>query len=205
MSSHKDFLNFHLSKFGFSSKQALIEGLFLNGIIESYSRIDKKIGIENDIRDRFMFDFYKRNHLLKDLLQLKILHVHWERWTFNDATGLSRSDISFELSGLDFIVECKRLKMADGRYIDEGLQRFIDLVYAEGDEYAAMLGFVISANSKEICSELLSKVKQCAYIENEFLKPQYKEWIDSFKSSHTRRDKSCIGVYHLFFDFNHPN
>lgn len=197
-----DFINFNLNHFDYSSVKELIEKLYLNGIFESYQRIDKGIAIENDIRDRFVVDFQKNNSVLTKWIQTKILHVNWERWVFKNETDLGRADLSFELSGIDFIIECKRLKYADQKYINDGLNRFINIEYAKNDEYAGMIGFVISGDIDKISSGINSKVAVANYIDSSFAKEPNNTWGTSFNSSHSRVDKTSINIYHLFLKFD---
>lgn len=196
-----DFIEFNISKFGYNSIEELIENLYIQAIIDSYSRIDNCIATENDIRDRFIYDFYYGESSLKQWLQLKIIHINWERWLFKEKNKLGRADLSFEMSGFDFIVECKRLKDASNKYINEGLQRFIKNEYAEKDSYSAMLGFVINNKSLDIKNKLYDKCKNVNYINNDFSKSNIDNWL-GFKSAHLRVDKSEINVFHLFFEFN---
>jgi hypothetical protein len=115
---------------GYQSKQDLIENLFIKSIYDTYNRVDKNVGIENEIRDRFIYDFYHNSTLLKGLINKNILFVNWERWVFKNEVDLGRTDLSFAISGIEFIVECKRLKNASSQYIDEGLYRFINKDYS---------------------------------------------------------------------------
>ncbi len=196
-----DFIEFNLSKFGYTTIEDLIENCYLKAIVDSYQRVDKNISIENDIRDRFVHDFYHVSPILKKWLQLKILHVNWERWVFKNENDLGRADLSFELSGLDFIVECKRLKDARLEYVNNGVKRFVDLEYAKGDTYAGMLGFIISGEMEIIYGKLQNKCKAFNYSENDFCKQGFDGWKNAFKSCHNRTDNSEIKIYHLFFGF----
>src|SRR3990170_1634489 len=144
--SQLDFINSNLSKLGYSSKQDIIENLFIKSLLISYNRIDKTIGIENEIRDRFIKDLYTTDSEIKKWLQNKIIYLDWENWVFTSEYELARTDITFKLTGLEFIIECKRLKSTDKAYIDEGLERFINLKYSKNDEHAGMIGFVVSGD-----------------------------------------------------------
>lgn len=201
-SLQSEFIEFNLSKFGFKSIEDLIENFYLKSIVDSYNRINKTISIENDIRDRFINDFYHVSPIIKKWLQLQILHVNWERWVFKKDSELGRADLSFEISGLDFIVECKRLKNASQKYIDDGLHRFIKLEYAENDTYSGMLGFIINGDIKTIKSSLFQKCKSVNLLKSDFSKSNYNAWTNSFKTAHSRVDNSEIKIYHLFFEFN---
>lgn len=200
--TQKEYINLNLDKFNCSSVKELIERFYLTGIIESYQRINKQIAIENDIRNRFVKDFRFYNPILKPWIQSKILHVNWERWVFKNDDDLGRADLSFELPGIDFIVECKRLRFADKKYIDDGLNRFIELEYGEEDEYAGMLGFVISSNEYLIAKNLKDKVLNVNTVDSDFAKENFSKKYPTFNSTHFREDASIISIYHLFFRFN---
>lgn len=202
MNKKNQFIQFGLEMLGYKSKQDLIENLFIRSIYDSYSRINKNIGVENDIRDRFIFDFYHESALLKGLINKNILFVNWERWVFKNEDDLGRTDLSFALSGIEFIVECKRLKSASSHYIDEGLYRFINKDYSENESHAGMMGFVIEGAIKSICSILKEKCKQESFCENNFAISEKNNAQNSFVTSHFREGTVAINVYHLFFEFN---
>ena len=192
-----DFVRSIISQIGYDSKKDLIENLFIKSLKESYNRIDKNIGHENEIRDRFVKDLYQTDSEIKKWLQLKYIDIIWENWVFTPDFELARTDIAFKLSGLHFILECKRLKSADKAYIDEGLDRFVNLKYAQGDEYAGMIGFVISGDKYAISEGLQSKIEPLTHTQS--LKKTLP--IPFFNSIHQRTDNSQIELYHLFFDF----
>jgi hypothetical protein len=200
-SLQSEFIEFNLAKFGYTSTKDLIENFYLKAIGDSYQRVNKTISIENDIRDRFIYDFYHVSPILKNWLQLKILHVNWERWVFKNDNELGRADLSFELPGFDFIIECKKLKDDSPKYVNDGLKRFVDLEYAKKDEYAGMIGFIISGKTEIIISKLQTKCKAFNYSENEFCEQRLNNCKNSFNSCHIRSDDSEIKIYHLFFDF----
>jgi len=197
-SSQSDFINSNLSKLGYSTKQDIIENLFIKSLIESYNRIDKNIGFENEIRDRFRDDLYFHDDsILKKWLQGNIVFLDWENWLFTNDKKLARTDMTFKLSGMKFIVECKRLKSPDKAYIDEGLERFINLKYSGGDEYAGVIGFVISGDSEIVCNELRFRIQ---ILEHTTSIEDISNMV-GFESFHKRIDITQICIYHLFFDF----
>ena len=197
----QQFIRNGLSCLGYKSKQDLIENLYLKAIIDSYNRINKNIGIENDIRDRFIYDFYFKSPLLMRWIQANIIFVNWERWVFKNETDLGRADLSFAISGFEFIVECKRLENANQKYIKEGLHRFINNEYSKNESCSAMLGFVISGNIEEIKIEISKKCEKEKYVNNYFSKQKYSDWEYSFNTTHLRKDNFEINIYHLFFEF----
>lgn len=192
-----DFVKSLILELGYPSKKELIENLFIQSIKDSYCRIDPNIGHENEIRDRFMKDLYKTDSVLKKWLQLKWIDLIWENWVFTPDFELARTDIAFKLTGLHFVIECKRLKSPDKAYIEEGLERFINLKYAERDDFAGMIGFVISGDQAAISSALQSKIQALAHT----LAVSPSSPTPFFNSSHQRSDTSSIGLYHMFFDF----
>lgn len=202
MNKKNQFIKFGLGTLGFKSKQDLIENLFIKSINDTYNRIDKNIGIENEIRDRFIYDFYHNSTLLKGLINRSILFVTWEKWVFKSEDDLGRTDLSFAISGIEFIVECKRLKTASSQYVDEGLYRFINKDYSENESYAGLIGFVVEGDIKSICSSLETKCKKESYCENDFVNSKTNNAENSFVTSHYRKEINAINIYHLFFEFN---
>lgn len=192
-----DFVRSIISQIGYDSKKDLIENLFIKSLKESYNRIDKNIGHENEIRDRFMKDLYQTDSDIQKWLQLKYIDLIWENWVFTPDFELARTDIAFKLTGLHFILECKRLKSADKAYINEGLERFVNLKYAQDDEYAGMVGFVISGDQSKISEGLQKKIKTLDHTLSVI--PTYP--VPFFNTSHKRSDASEIELYHMFFDF----
>ena len=124
--SSEEFYIQNLDKLGYSSRQDIIENLYIVALKNSYKRLNKNIGNENEIRDRFRDDLYfNPDSELKNWLQIDVIYLDWENWTFAADKSLGRTDIIFKFSGFKFIIECKRLKYADKEYIDEGIERFI--------------------------------------------------------------------------------
>ena len=197
--SQAEFIFDNLSKLGYSSKKDIVERLYLSSLKESYERINKTISTENDIRDRFVDDLYHNEESpIKKWLQYKVIYLNWENWSF-DCGGLKvRSDFSFKISGMEFIIECKRLKSADKAYIDEGLERFINLKYAKGDEYGGMIGFVISGDKNAISDGLQKRIKMLHHTQS-INRASPKPF---FNTIHRRSDTSQIELYHMFFDFD---
>ncbi|HZK93577.1 MAG TPA: hypothetical protein VFC67_05170 [Prolixibacteraceae bacterium] len=201
MSKKEQFIQNGLGCLGFKSKIDLIENLYLKAITDTYARIDKTYGIENEIRDRFVHDFHYKSPFLMKLIQANIIYVNWERWVFKNEDDLGRADLSFGISGLEFIVECKRLKNASQKYIDEGLSRFINQDYSANETYAGMLGFVISGEIEKISIGILRKCETEKYIQNTFTQQKYSDLAYSLKTAHIRKDNSSINIYHLFLKF----
>ncbi len=201
MSRKNQFLQFGLSCLGYKSKQELIEELYIKSIIDTYKRLIKTIGIENDVRDRFIYDFYYESPLLKELIQSNILYVNWERWVFKNENDLGRTDLSFGISSFEYVIECKRLKNASQQYISEGLYRFIKNEYSSNESYAGMIGFVVEGNITDISKELKNKCQNEEFNNNSFANEKLNGWKHGFKTAHIRVDKLEINLHHLFFEF----
>lgn len=192
-----------LDKLGYKTKEDLYENLYLKAFIDTYQRIEKTSGLEEEIRDRFVFDLQWVNPLTKDLIQQQILILTWERWLYDSKKEKRRADISFSISGFEFIMECKRLKFADSKYLNDGIERFVRLKYAKRDTCAGMIGFVIGGDIKKIVAHLKTKVKDF-YFSPGFeylLEKSCLDWEHSFQSKHDRDNNTRIHLYHLFFDF----
>ena len=201
MNKREEFVRFGLGCLGYKSKQDLIEKLYIRSILDSYKRIDKNIGVENDIRDRFIYDFYHTSPYLKKWIQTNIIYVNWERWVFKNDEDLGRTDLSFAISGFEYIVECKRLKNTSQEYVDNGLRRFINGDYCASESYAGMIGFVVNGNAESICRNMETKCKTEKYVSNLFVRKSPADLGYSFKTSHFRKNLPDVNVYHLFLEF----
>jgi hypothetical protein len=199
----EQFRAFALDNLEYKTKEELFEKIYLAAFIDSYGRIGKTSVLEEEIRDRFITDFEKVNPLTKELIGDEILILTWERWINVSDNEKSRADISLSISGFEFIIECKRLKFADSKYIENGVQRFVDLKYAEKDTDAGMIGFVIGGDIEKIVERLKRKVKAFHYtVDSEYLlEKSCVDWKHSFQSRHDRVNDTRIHLYHLFFDF----
>lgn len=202
MSKRNQFVNFGLSCLSYKSKQDLVENLYLKSIVDSYQRVDKAIHTENDIRDRFIYDFYHNSVLLKGLIQTNILYVNWEKWVFKNDQDLGRTDLSFGISGFEYVVECKRLKSVSQQYIKEGLYRFINNEYSKNESYSGMIGFVIEGDISKIKDGLKDKCINEKFVDTSYSKESLDEWNHNFKTTHKREDNSNINIQHLFFEFS---
>jgi len=191
------FFNAILNRMGYSSKRDIIDRLLLGSLVNSCARVDKNIGQENEIRDRVILDLLQTDTDIRKWLQNKWIDLLWENWVYTPDFELARTDIAFKMTGLHFVIECKRLKHADKAYIAEGLNRFIELRYAVGDEYAGMIGFVVSGDKTSICTNLRRTIEGLNHTTN----ASEVSDIPSFTSQHIRTDRTEIEIHHLFFDF----
>jgi hypothetical protein len=194
----------------YGSKKELIEELYLKAIIDSYQRIKQISGIgkmsENEIRNKFIEDFKFYNEKLVQYISNKTV-------TKNE---IYKSDMEFitAIPENKFVVECKILNAAQQRYLQgkndkngvyhpDGIERYVELVYAKDDDFAGMMSFIVKGNPEKIVERLKSRVKKFYPSENaeNLINEKCVGWELSFQSKHLRKDETVIHLYHLFFDF----
>lgn len=207
MSKNQSYYQFGLQRLKYKSAKDLYENLFLSAIIDTYERIDKSSDIENTIRDRFIWDLERDNPITKDLIDNNILLLDFERQHFVDQVEKRRTDIVFFISGFEkFILECKCLHKQPSKnksYIDEGVKRFVELKYAKKNQYASMIGFVVSGNISEVFFATQTSVSNYYPSNpNTFHDQVSPNWKYSFKSIHKRINDTDILIYHLIFPFS---
>lgn len=185
----------------------MIEELFLKSLIDSCERANKEMVLEEQIRDSIIFDLENTNTSTKNLLGEKTFFLSFEKWINVSESEKSRADIVFSTTGFEFVLECKLLKFADKKYIEEGLKRFVELKYAEKDTFAGMIGFIIKGNPDKILQKLKKKVKSYHLVpDSEYLLNKLVlEHPLSFQSRHLRLNDTPIHLYHLLFDFTSPS
>jgi len=198
------FETFWTSALPYKSKVDLYENLYLRAIIDSYGRIEKCKGKEEEIRDRIYYDLAHRNPLTKKWFDLELLDIRFEKWKIDQEKNKSRVDLSFFWSGFGhFEIECKRLFQQPSKneaYLNDGLIRFINLKYSEKNEYAGMIGFVVSGKISTIKDKILQDVK--VFNPNKTPIQELKlNWEHSFISHHKKINDDKIQIYHLFFQF----
>jgi hypothetical protein len=203
------FLQFQRLTLKYPTQKDIIEKLYLNGIIRSYNNINQTEGNcelkENEIRNKFIYDFKYHNTDFEKLINNKILYFASENQTVKEDGTIYRTDIEFIISSFGlFTIECKKLKSAESRYINDGISRFTDLKYSEKEEYAGMIGFVCSGHISKIVNNLKPKVRAFCFANDSdnVLNKKCVDWEFSFQSKHLRTDGSIIHLYHLFFDFS---
>ena len=202
----------------YQSTKSLIEDLYLRAIQDSYPRVRAIPNIntftENQIRNEFVRNFKNQNPFLKNYIQNNIIGLTAENQAYTKSLT-QRTDIELISSwhGHHFVVECKRLSSAESRYVHgtvkngtyeiDGMEKFIHLIYAEGDKEAAMLSFIIKSDPLKTTDKLRDKVEvfHPAPDMGKFIGKKCIGLATSFQSKHIRTDKSTIQIYHLFLDF----
>jgi hypothetical protein len=204
---------FGRNNFGFTSKKEVYENLYLQAIIDSYQHIDKTIPIrenrkrqdrENDIRDRFYWDLTNRNILTKNLVDEDVLKIDFESWKMISESEKRRVDLVFFMSYFgSFEIECKLLFQEPSKnkpYLNNGLIRFIELKYAQNNECAGMMGFVVSGDIEKIQNEITKETEKFHPTDSKQQDCQL-NWKNSFISHHRKINNSDIQIYHLLFIF----
>lgn len=193
----------------YKSYSSLVEDLYVSSLLDSFQRIKGIPGLnsktENEIRNYLVFDLENYNKLLSPYLQQKILKLTKENTILLTPEETKRTDIEFFMSGYgDFVAECKNLRSVDQRYIDDGVNRFINELYSKKDSDSAMLGFVISGNISSIIAGLKTRVEKVDSFSKEDNHPdeKCKEYDFSFHSTHKRNSGNPILIHHLFVDLN---
>ncbi len=194
----------------YPTRQDVIEQFYLRVIVDSYTRVRQIQGIqelsENKIRNQFVFDIQHKNPLFmpfnKTVKPISENQIVTEQ-------ELLRSDIEFFISQYGaYVIECKKLKSAEKRYLTDGkgkggIERFTNLDYAADEEAAGMLGFIVKGEAGQIVRNLKQKIAAfCSARDNAFvLQHKCAEYELSFQSKHIRTNHTEIHLYHLFFDF----
>jgi len=190
------------SLMGYEDDKDFMENFILQGIIDAFSDMKVESNLEEKIRDTSVHYLKTQNAQVKYLTEQKIIYVDAERRQDISETEKRRTDISFSMSGFEFVLECKTLKSAEAKYLKDGLKRFIEMKYAANDDFAGMLGFIIAGNPEKIVKNLKKKVKEfhpAPEIEK-LLEKKCLEQDLSFQSKHIRTNNTKIHIFHLFFD-----
>lgn len=199
--------------------KALTEELYVMAIIEAYHWIHNNDSIEglkeNEIRNKFTHHFKHYNSLLNGYINNYTIVLTKENEIYTK-DEIQRTDIELISPGHEnkFVVECKRLTSAETRYVHgktkekggyeiDGMEKFIELIYSENDQYAGMISFIIQGHPKKIVNKLKLKV-EIFHPSNDIiflLEQKCTDWELSFQSKHICKNNKEIHLYHLFFDF----
>lgn len=201
----------------FPTVQSVVEELYLAAIVDAHQRIQAIPGIgqlkENLIRNEIVRDFRFNNPVISNYFKSKIITLSAENQAYT-ATLEQRTDLEIHNGHHQhiFVIECKKLRSAESRYVHgrtikgtyqhDGLEKFIDLTYAETDLEGAMLSFVVGSNPGLIVNSLVVKVltfhpsSTCVHLSNQ----RCIGWSLSFQSSHICSNGKEFRLYHLFYD-----
>ncbi len=86
------------------------------------------------------------------------------------------------------------------RYVDTGVQNFVNSRYGSQSSESSVIGYILSGTIPDIVDELRKEIQKGAPITNLTRATAKKE--PQYWSEHTRAaDKKAITLHHLFFDF----
>lgn len=170
-------------------------------IIESESIIINK---ENDIRDLFVSDKYLNNHSIKENLGIGQYLFDKEIQTDDGRVDIRVLDMIQIMDGVynpHYYIECKRIddeishysNSLNNKYINEGINRFVNEKYPTYLEANGMLGFVVKSIDIIENTKKITGLEPFSFIEN---------FRYSYKSSHITSSNKNITLYHLMLDFS---
>lgn len=173
-----------------------IKNLCYVALIDSYRRVKEVKGVsdldENNIRNQFVLDIELKNETIRHALENDVIRIVPESC---DIVKRRRPDIVFLIPHIcDLVFECKKLVSAEDKYLNDGLIRFIRLDYAEKEDEAGMIGFILN---KTIPRTLKDKVKKFHCIR--LIDTPVLDFPNSFWSEHKRINSKLILISHLFF------
>ena len=190
----------------------------LSGIIACYSTMQSEkvsvINNENNIRDKILYSYLKKNHY-KQQFGLK-------DYLFDPELPESKGRIDIRIMPINpfisdeayYIIECKRLDATNqngttglnGEYISEGICRFVSSKYSSYYKTNGMIGFIVQSmnihdNTKCINGLLTNQNFQI----NTRQDLQPRKIADNFGYSYFSTHsigKQEIVIYHLMLDFS---
>ncbi len=192
----------------------------LNGITACYRMMIKDnvtvpSNDENRIRDILLLDYIRK---IKN--KVNLTNYRFDREISEDTTK-GRVDIriisinDFKIDEAYYTIECKRLDNRkptgtsglNGKYINEGIMRFINEYYSSYYGVNGMIGFVVGKmnidNNTKSINELLTNNFKTANTQKKLTHVDFiKKFKHSYYSIHKDIKDKKIKLYHLMFDFS---
>ncbi|MEA4981535.1 MAG: hypothetical protein VB066_02350 [Paludibacter sp.] len=170
-------------------------------IIESESIVINK---ENDIRDLFISDEYLDNHSIKEDLGICQYMFDKEIQTLDGRVDIRVVDMIQKIKGIYkpyYYIECKRIddvtpnysNSLNNKYINEGINRFVNEKYPTYLEANGMLGFVVKSIDIMENTKRITGLEPYIFIDN---------FSYTYKSNHSTTSNKTITLYHLMLDFS---
>jgi hypothetical protein len=171
---------------------------------------------ENVIRDIFISKKYLKN------IDFRRAHSPLAKYHFDKESSENNGRADIRILQIDpyindeayYIIECKRLDNdkqtgktgLNGKYISNGIARFVSGKYTTYNHTAGMIGFVVSKmdihENVKFINKLLNETFTDINTEKELTKKQITPGFEySYYSSHKVRNTTKI-IYHLMFDFS---
>jgi hypothetical protein len=191
---------------GYNSSKDLIENLYLQSLINAFPIIAEINGIcdldEPKIRNEFqkVINFYSGK--LSRLINNNLIFFAVENQRINLENEINKTDIEFNIPGLKFVIECKKLNgINKSQYIDKGISRFINHKYiGTNEKYAGMCSFVVEGNITNIIKGTQQRIQEYHWLSSN--SENICSFENSFTSNHYKIDNENILIYHLFFEIN---
>lgn len=131
---------------------------------------------------------------------------------FNTDPGFIRGENEY-LNHEDyyFSFECKRLKNLGKNqlYVQKGIKRYVENSYARAMPFAGMIGFVEAGDITAIKNDINRRLKEWNKKAGEMTMMELLRFFKieenfqySYSSKHKRVKNTCIGLYHIFLDYN---
>jgi hypothetical protein len=187
----------------YTSTTDLIENLYLKALIDAYPTVRAIKNIcafnENKIRNEFQHIIQYKSGRLSLLIEERLITLGVENQIVTVSQENKRTDIEFNIPGLKYIVECKKVKGVNrAQYIDSGISRFVQHEYTNKyDYFASMCSFVVKGDVDKIVLGTKKRVDDyhCTEIRDDKIGT-----FDYFYSKHTKVDEAELLISHLFFD-----
>jgi hypothetical protein len=187
----------------YTSVADLIKNLYLKALIEAHPTVRAIDNIcafnENKIRNEFQYIIQYSDGHLGVLIQQRLISLGVENQIVTLTKENKRTDIEFNIPGLKYIVECKKVKGVNkAQYIYSGISRFVQNEYTnKHDHFASMCSFVVKGDVGKIVLGTKKRVDDyhCTEIRDDKIGT-----FDYFYSKHTKVDEAELLISHLFFD-----
>lgn len=159
---------------------------------------------ENKIRN-ILYKDYLINQAIIDELKLNNFAFEIETGIVDDSykeigyTDIKVINLQERMHSVNanYIIECKRLDNSstlNKKYINEGVNRFVDEKYPTNYDVNGMLGFIVeNFDINKSITEYFKNFIQYSFIQ---------DFPYSYRSSHTIKNRKNITLYHLMLDFS---
>lgn len=159
---------------------------------------------ENKIRNRLYKDFLKPVHIKEKLglsnfifhPEIHEINEHYDEFARTDLMCYSPTEY-LKNENAYYVIECKRLdgtNTLNGKYVIEGIDRFVNEKYTSHFSTNAMLGFIVNNIDIGANTMNINGLQEYAFIE---------DFQFSYMSNHTTvNSQKDFSLYHLMLDFS---
>lgn len=175
----------------------------------------KLVNDENTISDKLCSEYLNNDTIRNKIKLTDYLFVREVQ------ENLGRVDIkiitrdTFLSTKAYYIIECKRIdginqegsSGLNGKYIEDGIYRFVSQFYSTHNEMNAMIGFVVQSiginqniiSINRLLKTVFSQINTIQELKYFAIEPNFKF---SYNSIHSINEGNKIILYHLMFDFS---